>query len=134
MQTLFKQTLSQWREFAKQLKQKVVLAIVLLRRPDVPFYAKLLLAIAVAYVMSPIDLIPDFIPVLGALDDLIIAPALIWLAFRLVPQAVLVEAEVQATHLIISSKRVMSWGALIILSIWAGLLYWAYWAWFAQAA
>ncbi len=134
MQTLFKQTLSQWREFAKQLKQKVVVAVVLLRRPDVPLYAKLLLAIAVAYVMSPIDLIPDFIPVLGALDDLIIAPALIWLAFRLVPKPVLLEAEVQAANLIISSKRAMSWGALIILSIWAGLLYWAYRAWFAQAA
>jgi uncharacterized membrane protein YkvA (DUF1232 family) len=57
-----------------------------------PWAAKVLLGAAIAYVLSPIDLIPDFIPVLGHLDDLLVVPLLVWLALRLIPAAVLRDA------------------------------------------
>jgi uncharacterized membrane protein YkvA (DUF1232 family) len=68
------------------------------RHPRTPWYAKLLAGAVVAYALSPIDLIPDFIPVIGYLDDLIIVPAGIALAVRLVPSEVLVECRARASE------------------------------------
>ena len=62
-----------------------------LRHPRTPRVAKLLLGAAIAYAVSPIDLIPDFIPVVGYLDDLVILPLLIWAAVRLIPETVIAE-------------------------------------------
>jgi uncharacterized membrane protein YkvA (DUF1232 family) len=62
-----------------------------LRHPGTPRLAKLLLGAAIAYAVSPLDLIPDFIPVVGHLDDLVILPLLIWMAVRLIPKTVLAE-------------------------------------------
>jgi uncharacterized membrane protein YkvA (DUF1232 family) len=63
-----------------------------LENPRTPWAAKLLLGAAIAYALSPIDLIPDFIPVLGHLDDLVVVPLLVWLALRLIPDSVLRDA------------------------------------------
>lgn len=60
-----------------------------LRDPDTPWFAKALLGLAVGYALLPFDLIPDFLPVIGHLDDLIIVPGLVWLALRLIPAAVM---------------------------------------------
>jgi len=62
-----------------------------LRHPRTPRFSKLLLGVAIAYAVSPIDLIPDFIPVVGHLDDLVILPLLIWAAVRLIPKGVTAE-------------------------------------------
>lgn len=59
--------------------------------PDTPWLSRILLGAAIAYFVSPIDLLPDMIPVIGQLDDLIIVPGLIWLAFRLVPAQVIAD-------------------------------------------
>ena len=67
-----------------------------LRHADTPILAKLIAFLAVAYALSPIDLIPDFIPVLGYLDDVILLPVLIWLAMKLCPQHVLEESQQKA--------------------------------------
>lgn len=66
------------------------------RDPRTPWYAKALLFFVVAHTLSPIDLIPDFIPILGQLDDLLIAPGGLWLAVRLVPPEVLADARARA--------------------------------------
>jgi len=71
-----------------------------LKHPATPRASRILLGIAIAYAVSPIDLVPDFIPVLGILDDILIVPTLVWLAVRMIPKHVLSEcrSQVQATH------------------------------------
>ena len=80
------QKISVW---AKALKLDVLALWFALKYPSISTWAKVISFCAVAYALSPIDLIPDFIPVLGYLDDLIIVPVLVWLALKLVPIDVL---------------------------------------------
>ena len=80
----------------------------------------------VAYALSPIDLIPDMIPVLGYLDDLLILPFGIWLAVRLMPAALMAELRAQAEGLPHPFSRA---GLMIVLSIWAALLAGGVWWW-----
>lgn len=77
---------------ANRLKTEMQVLKLAYRDKRTPWMAKLLLAVAIGYLYSPIDLIPDFIPVLGQLDDLILVPGLIWLSLRLIPTIVLTEA------------------------------------------
>ena len=86
------------REWAQRLKGEVVTLWFCTRHPRTPFVAKALAVALVAYALSPIDLIPDFIPVLGYLDDLIIVPAGIWLVIKLMPADVMAECRAQATR------------------------------------
>ena len=74
-----------------EFKTQLAIYNAAIRHPRTPWLARWLLVAAIAYLASPIDLIPDFIPVLGHLDDLIIVPALLALAVRLIPQDVLAE-------------------------------------------
>ena len=76
---------------AKRLKNELLLYREVLRHPQTPWLAKALLWLAVAYLMLPFDLIPDFLLVIGHLDDLIIVPGLIFLAFKLIPAQVVSE-------------------------------------------
>ena len=76
------------REKAKQLKTDIPAVFLALKDKKTPWYAKLLAALTVAYALSPIDLIPDFIPVLGYLDDLIILPSLVALTVKFIPKDV----------------------------------------------
>ena len=90
--TLFDQLKSR----ARTLKKEVYAIASAARDPRTPWYAKALIFLTVAYALSPIDLIPDFVPVLGYLDDLLIVPAGIWLAIRLIPAEVMEEARATA--------------------------------------
>ena len=101
------------------------------RHPGTPWFAKALAAFVVAYALSPIDLIPDFIPVLGYVDDALLLPALIWLNIRLIPAAVLDECRAQADKWMKEqgSKPRSIAGAVIIVGIWVGVGV-ALWAWF----
>lgn len=83
---------------ANRLKTEMQVLKLAYRDKRTPWMAKLLLAVAIAYLYSPIDLIPDFIPVLGQLDDLILVPGLIWLSLRLIPTIVLTEARQKITE------------------------------------
>ena len=84
------------RTWARRVKRDGVTLWFAGRHPRTPWHAKALGVFVVAYALSPIDLIPDFIPVLGYVDDVLLLPSLIWLAIRLVPQPVLAECRVQA--------------------------------------
>ncbi|MFA4945677.1 MAG: DUF1232 domain-containing protein [Lentisphaeria bacterium] len=81
---------------AHQIRRHLDLYRLALRDPRTPWLPRLLLILALAYLASPIDLLPDFIPVLGQLDDLLLVPALVWLALRLIPAAVLADCRQRA--------------------------------------
>ena len=84
------------RNLVKRFRQELDFYRRVLRHPRTPRASKALLAAAIAYAVSPVDLIPDFIPVLGHLDDLIVLPLLLWLALRLIPKEVLAECRLAA--------------------------------------
>ena len=110
-----------WRRRVEGLRQEAFTLYLACRDPRCPWYAKLLAAAVVAYALSPIDLIPDFIPVLGLLDDLILVPLGVLLVRRLVPAEVLEDCRVRAKEAI-GRGRPVSWaGAAVILCVWAGL-------------
>jgi uncharacterized membrane protein YkvA (DUF1232 family) len=107
------------RNWARALKRDIVTLWLARRHPGVPWYAKLVAAAVAAYALSPIDLIPDFIPVLGYLDDLLIVPLGILLALRLIPPDVLAELRREAS-LVLERPRSRA-GLVFIAFIWIGL-------------
>jgi uncharacterized membrane protein YkvA (DUF1232 family) len=94
--------------------------------PDAPWTAKTLAMLVVAYAFSPIDLIPDFIPVLGYLDDLILVPLGIYLALKLMPDHVLREARALALASQSAQKPNSYWAAGVIVLVWIAVAYWAW--------
>ncbi|MEB2845995.1 DUF1232 domain-containing protein [Rhizobiales bacterium RZME27] len=102
--------------WAKRLKREVVALWIAARDPRVPVSAKLVAGSVAAYALSPIDLIPDFIPILGYLDDLLIVPLGIMLAVRLVPQALMTEFREQAA--LREGRPTSRSGFAAILAIW----------------
>lgn len=102
---------------ARQLKRDAYAVAIAARDPRTPWYVRALIFFVVAHTFSPIDLIPDFIPVLGYLDDLIIIPGGLWLAVRLIPPEVMIEARAAAAAQ--SIERNAGWiGALFIILLW----------------
>ena len=104
------------KERARALKRQTYVLYFAARNPRTPWYAKLLAAAVVAYALSPIDLIPDFIPVVGYLDDLIIVPLGIAAVLRLIPAEVLNECREQAQLRV--AQRTSPIGAAFIVAVW----------------
>lgn len=102
---------------ARRLKAETFALYLAARHPGTPWYAKLFVAAVVAYAFSPIDLIPDFVPVLGYVDDLILIPLGIALAVRMIPAPVLAECRARAQQV----KRVSWTAAVVVVAIWLGL-------------
>ena len=131
----FVQTTRNW---ARRIKRDAVTLWFAKSHPGTPWTARLLGIVVVAYALSPIDLIPDFIPVLGYLDDVILLPALIWLAVRLLPPDVLEECRSKAQRWIDERRdRPRSrGGAVAVIVLWAVVaLLFAWWirdAWGAR--
>ena len=113
-----KQRLATWRNRVKQIKIETYTLWLAYRHPQVPWYAKLVAACVVGYAFSPIDLIPDFIPVLGYVDDLILLPLGIMLALKLIPQPVLEECRLQARDRMAQGKPLNWVAGIIIIAIW----------------
>lgn len=88
--------LERMKAWARIIRRDIATLWLAVRHPDVPWYAKAVAAATVAYALSPIDLVPDFVPILGYLDDLLIVPAGILLAIRLIPADTLAELRSQA--------------------------------------
>ena len=102
---------------ARALKREAYAIYIAARDPRTPWYAKALIFFVVAHTFSPIDLVPDFIPILGYLDDLIITPGGIWLAVRLIPPEVLEEARAIAAMRDVD-RSVGKVGAVLIVLVW----------------
>ena len=112
---------------ADRVKTETFALYLAARDPRTSWYARLLVAAIVAYALSPIDLIPDFIPVVGYLDDLVLVPIGLALAIKLVPESVLVECRVRAQASFQSGHPVSWAAAAIVVSIWVvvtGILTW----------
>jgi uncharacterized membrane protein YkvA (DUF1232 family) len=117
-----------WKERARRLKQDAVAVSLAVRDPRVPWYAKAVGVCVVAYALSPIDLIPDFIPVLGYVDDLVLVPLGLLLVLRLIPADIAAEHRVAAARIV--QQPVSRAGAAAVIFIWvlsfALVAYWAY--------
>ena len=107
------------RDWAQALRRETLVLYFAARDPRTPWYAKLLAGAVVAYALSPIDLIPDFIPVLGYLDDLILVPIGIALVLKLIPAEVLSAARARAEAAIERPRSIAA--AVIIVAIWIAL-------------
>jgi len=106
----------------KKLKKEVGALYLAYKRPDVPIYAKLVSILVVGYALSPIDLIPDFIPVLGYLDDLILVPLGIAFAIKLIPKNIMDECRQQSENMYSEGKPKNWIFAGIIIFIWVLIL------------
>ena len=119
--------LEQARAWARTIKRDVVALWLAARDPRVPLYAKVTAAVVAAYALSPIDLIPDFIPVLGYLDDLLIVPLGILLVVKLIPPPLMTEFRARAAE---QERPVSKAGLAAVIAIWllaATALAWALW-------
>lgn len=129
--------LTELKQRVRHLKAETFALYLAARDPRTPWYAKLLVAGIVAYALSPIDLIPDFVPVLGYLDDLILIPIGIALAIKLVPSQVLAECRARAQETIHNGKPVSRVAGAVIVVIWLALaafcFVWAYGAFMVQS-
>ena len=103
---------------AKQLKTDIPAVFLALKRKETPWGAKVLAALTVGYALSPIDLIPDFVPVLGYLDDLIILPAMVALTVRLIPAEVMAACRAEAEGMWKNGKPKRWYYALPIVAVW----------------
>jgi uncharacterized membrane protein YkvA (DUF1232 family) len=110
------------KEKAKQLKYNLSALFIACKRKDIGIYTKILIMITIVYALSPIDLIPDFIPILGYLDDLIILPVLIFISIKLLPQNILEECREEAKDLWKDGKPKKWYYAIPIIFIWAILI------------
>jgi uncharacterized membrane protein YkvA (DUF1232 family) len=106
------------KERANQLKIDIPAVFIALRKKETPIIAKIFAGLTIIYALSPIDLIPDFIPVLGYLDDIIILPGLIALTVRLIPPNIFEECRIDAEELWIEGKPKNWYFALPIVLIW----------------
>lgn len=122
--------LEKLKQRARRLKAEVFALYLAARHPETPWYAKLLVAAVVAYAFSPIDLIPDFVPILGYLDDLVLIPIGIALAIKMISPSVLVECRARAQGAMLNGKPVSRIAGAVIVVIWVTLaalcIVWAY--------
>ena len=114
--------MSKLKDRAQRLKTDVPAVFLALKEKRTPWYAKILAAIVVVYALSPIDLIPDFIPVLGYLDDLIILPAFIALCVKCIPAEVFEDCRNRATDLWGGGKPVKWYYAIPFALIWIAVI------------
>ncbi|HBX70770.1 MAG TPA: hypothetical protein DEH25_15670 [Chloroflexi bacterium] len=117
-----------WKQRAQHIKSEIYALYLAYKDPRVPWYARVFAALVIAYAFSPIDLIPDPIPILGYLDDLLLLPVGIWLAIKLIPPEVLAENRQRAQTDLAANHPVSRVAAIVIIMIWL-LLAGAFIAW-----
>jgi uncharacterized membrane protein YkvA (DUF1232 family) len=107
------------RDWARRLRRDVGAVWLAARDPRVPWHAKALAALVAAYALSPVDLIPDFIPVLGLLDELVVLPAGLWLVAKLIPREIMADLRAKAEA---AAAAPRSWiAAAVVVAVWLGL-------------
>ncbi|MCS7061085.1 MAG: DUF1232 domain-containing protein [Anaerolineae bacterium] len=110
--------LERWKAQAARLKTETYALYLAYRDPRTPWFARVVAALVVAYAFSPIDLIPDVIPVLGYMDDLIVIPLGVTFALRLIPDSVLRDSRAQAQEIMRQGRPVSRAAAVVIVLIW----------------
>jgi uncharacterized membrane protein YkvA (DUF1232 family) len=113
-------TTSRLRRWAARLKRDVIVIWLAARDPRVPWPAKLLALAVAGYAFSPIDLIPDFIPVLGLLDDLILVPLGVWLVLRMIPPDIVADLRLRAQA--IAQRPRSTLAAAVIILLWFAIV------------
>ena len=114
--------ISRLRDKAKSLKVELSAIYLALKDRRTPISAKILIAVTISYALSPIDLIPDFIPVLGLVDDLLIIPLMITLSLKLIPKDVMNECRKKAESAMQINKKLGIYAAVLIAAIWILLI------------
>jgi uncharacterized membrane protein YkvA (DUF1232 family) len=109
---------SHWKRRVAALKIETHALYLAARDPRVPWYAKVLAGAVAAYLLSPIDLIPDVVPVLGLLDDLILVPLGIWLALGMIPDPVLEACRLQAREAVAENRPVSRFAGAVVIVLW----------------
>ncbi|HZP93690.1 MAG TPA: DUF1232 domain-containing protein [Burkholderiales bacterium] len=114
------------RDGVARLRREALALWFAIRDPRTPLAPKILAALIVAYALSPIDLIPDFIPVLGYLDELLLLPGLIWLVIRMVPVQVMKDSRAKAVEWFATGQGMprSRLGAVMVIAIWVVLAWW----------
>ena len=102
----------------KELKYNLAALYLAYKRKDTPIYAKIMIIITIGYALSPIDLIPDFIPLLGYLDDIVIVPFFIFISLKLIPKEIMEECKEQAKDLWKDGKPKKWYYGIPIILIW----------------
>jgi uncharacterized membrane protein YkvA (DUF1232 family) len=115
-----------WKSKSNHLKSEIIALYLAYKHPRTPWYAKVLAGLIIGYALSPIDLIPDFIPVVGYLDDLIIVPLGIALLIKIIPRDILEESRAKAQSDILNKKPKNWVAAIIIVLIWLLAIYLAF--------
>jgi len=115
------QFIERWKRETKRLKIEVYALYLAYKDPRVPLYARLFAACVVAYAFSPIDLIPDPIPILGYLDDLVLIPLGVVLALKMIPKDVMAECREKSRELMAQGKPINKAAAAVIIAIWVFL-------------
>jgi uncharacterized membrane protein YkvA (DUF1232 family) len=113
--------LDSWKVRAHQLKTEIYALYLAYKDQRTPWYAKIFTALVVGYAFSPIDLIPDPIPILGYLDDLVLVPLGVFLAVKMIPAQVLEESRQKAKEVMEQGKPVNKVAAVVIVFIWIGM-------------
>jgi uncharacterized membrane protein YkvA (DUF1232 family) len=110
-----------WKERAGELKIELYALFLAYKDPRTPWYARIFAALVVGYAFSPIDLIPDPIPILGYLDDLVLVPLGVYLALKMIPGEVMEDVREQAIELMAQGKPVNKIAAAVIILLWVSL-------------
>lgn len=110
--------LEAWKRWARELTAQTYVLYLAYRHPRTPWYAKVLAALVVGYVFSPIDPIPDFIPVLGLLDEMVVVPIGVLIAAKLVPPDVFAECREKARAIAEGEKPVSRVAAVVVVAVW----------------
>jgi uncharacterized membrane protein YkvA (DUF1232 family) len=116
-----KSFIDRWKARAKQLKLEVYALYIAYKDSRTPWYAKVFAAVVVGYAFSPIDLIPDPIPIIGYLDDLVLIPLGAYLAVKMIPAQVMADSRQKAEEVMALGKPINKLAAAVIILIWIGL-------------
>jgi uncharacterized membrane protein YkvA (DUF1232 family) len=110
--------LEAWRQRARQLSAQTYALYLAYRHPRTPWYAKVFAALVVGYVFSPIDPIPDFIPVVGLLDEMVVVPIGVLIAAKMIPREVMEECQEKAREVAEGEKPVSRVAAVVVVAVW----------------
>ncbi|MCS7286897.1 MAG: DUF1232 domain-containing protein [Anaerolineae bacterium] len=116
------------KNWAHSLEREAYALYVAARDPRVPWYARVFLSLVVAYTFSPIDLIPDFVPFLGHLDDLVLVPLGVVLALKMIPSEVMVEARHRSEELMQREGLTSRAGAILVIALWLVIVIFIAWS------